>query len=267
MIGISNTFKLIPVLRFGMKCNAFAVEQRKQIKISMLLLYWREFVTRAKRHMQPPFILAAIFLISFALLPTSLHAQNYSTTIHKTVQFLQVNNSKNELRVYNINGSVTVVGYNGDKIQMTAKVHIKGNNRQVQRGKSDLQFEVKCFGNKILVYIKAPFAHLSHHHGHFNYEIHRDNWNWNEDDDYKYAFDILVKMPRSTAVHVSTINKGTVYARNTTGQVFASNINGNLDFAHISGEAYARTINGNIMVNMTNRLTSHVCRLCCFVTF
>src|SRR5699024_4737705 len=38
-----------------------------------------------------------IFITTFIFRPSLLHAQNYSTTIHKTVQFSQVNNPKNEL--------------------------------------------------------------------------------------------------------------------------------------------------------------------------
>jgi hypothetical protein len=193
-------------------------------------------------------IFIAVFLGTSIFRPSLLFAQNYSTTLYKTAHFQNANNPKNELRVYNINGSVTVEGYNGNKIQVTAKEHIKGDKKQVQRGRSDLHLAVKRFESKIVVYIGAPFAHLSHHHGHFDYDIHRHNDNWNDDDNYKFLFDIHIKVPKHAAVHVSTINKGEVSVKNTVDKVFASNINGNLSLIHISGETHASTINGNITV-------------------
>lgn len=134
----------------------------------------------------------------------------------------------------------------GNKIQIIAEKKIKGNDRQVQRGKNALQFKVKQFGNEVIVYIDAPFICFKHRHGHFSYNINRNDWNRSDDSDYKFTFDITIKMPRSAAVHASTINKGMVSVKNTTGRVFASNINGKIDLNHISGQTDANTINGNI---------------------
>jgi hypothetical protein len=183
-----------------------------------------------------------IFLTIFLFQPSALFAQNYSTTIHKTVQFKNANNARNVLQVYNINGPVTVEGYNGDKIQITAKEKIKGSKDEIRRGKKELQFKVKQLGNKVVIYIDAPFVCVKHRPGHFSYNIDRNN----DGSKYHFLFDIHIRIPKQAGVHASTINKGDVTIKNTTGRVFARNINGSLKLLHIAGETDAQTVNGNI---------------------
>ncbi len=183
-----------------------------------------------------------IFLTVFLLQPLTLFAQNYSTTIHKTARFQNASNAENELQVYNINGSVTVEGYDGNTIQITSKEQIKGSNKEVQRGKSELHFTVKQLGNKVLVYIDAPFVCLKHYNDHYSYKIHRNN----DGSKYHFLFDIHIRVPKQAYIRASTINGKTVSINNTKREVIAYNVNGSIKLTHISGKTEARTINGSI---------------------
>lgn len=185
-----------------------------------------------------------LLLLTLLLLPLYLSAQDFSQEINRSAKFENQNDAKNELRVYNINGSVTVEGYDGSEIQITAIREIKGSAKEVELAKEELSLRVQEEGNLVLVYIDAPFITLKRKGDRISYHI--DRWdNWGEED-YRYLFDITVKVPEETHIRASTINKGIVTIRNTNRRVHASNVNGEVLLDGISGPTDAHTVNGDI---------------------
>ena len=189
------------------------------------------------------FIGRGMFVLSFLLLfiPHFLGAQDYSQTINRTAVF-DSQSSSNTLKVYNINGSVSVKGYDGNEIQITAEQHIDGSSREVARAKNELEFIVEKDGDIIYVYVDAPFIDLKKDDERFSYRI--DRW----DDDYEFLHDITINVPRNTHIHASTINRGSVRIENTLQTISASNINGKVRLYGIHGKTRARTVNGDITV-------------------
>lgn len=185
----------------------------------------------------------ALFLVLFLSSSALIYAQDFSQTINRSAQFENPNSPENELRVYNINGSVTVEGYTGSEIQISAIQEIDGTAREVGLAKEELSFRIEQEGNLVLIYIDAPFITLKRKGDRIHYQINR--WNgW--DNDYEFLFDITVRVPEKTHVYASTINQGKVTIENTRLSVKASNVNGELQLTDISGPTRAHTVNGDI---------------------
>lgn len=191
--------------------------------------------------------LYALLFILCSMLTTGTHtlvAQNYSDTIKRTLLFNQQDNPSNHLAVYNIHGDVTVEGYEGSEIQITAQRKIEGSDEEVERALQELEFVTQREGNTIYVYIDGPFITFEKEgNNHFNYNIH--NW----DRDYDFLHDITIRVPKDVRVSASTINNGTVSIQNTLRRISASNVNGSVELKNIAGATDASTVNGDITIN------------------
>lgn len=186
-----------------------------------------------------------IIIMSIVLLPfTSLVAQNHIETIKKTARFDKAGDQANYLKIYNINGNVTVEGYAGDEIQITAIKKIDARNKDdAERGRKELQLAVEGEGDLILVYVDAPFICLRRKGDEIDYHINR----WDDEHDYEFLFDITVKVPMQTNLRASTINRGKVIVENiVANELSASNVNGKVELRNVAGKTRATTVNGNI---------------------
>lgn len=186
------------------------------------------------------FILCSVLTFN----PHTVIAQDYSDTIERTLRFSQDDHPSNRLAVYNIQGDVTVEGYDGNEIQITARREIEGNEREVEQALQELELVTEREGNTIYVYIDGPFINFEQEgDNHFNYNIH--NW----DRDYDFVHDITIRVPKDVRVSASTINNGTVSVKNTTRQISASNVNGSVELQNIAAATEASTVNGDITIN------------------
>lgn len=188
-----------------------------------------------------------IFILTF-----SVYSQDYSENIQRTARFERPNSPDNTLSIHNINGSVTVEGYDGDEIRVEANKEISSTfEDDIKRGKEELTLEIEQDGNRIYVFIDAPFIEVRKRNGRINYRI--DRW----DDDYDFLFDITVKVPENTHLHASTINRGRISIDGTLGDISASNVNGEVVLKNISGQTRAHTVNGDITAFYLNSPTQN----------
>lgn len=189
-------------------------------------------------------ILKMVLLISgfvFMFSP-SASAQTFSETIKETVRFQDINSSENELYIHNINGNVTVEGYNGNEIQITYHKKIDADTqRDLDRAIEEVEFIIEEESNRILIYLDAPFICVKKRDGKISYNI--NDW----DDDYDFMFDISIRVPQNTNLDVSTINNGRVLVENIHSKwLDVSNINGSVELGNVAGITDAKTINGDI---------------------
>ncbi len=190
-------------------------------------------------------------------LVTSVVGQTATETITRELDF-DKKTPTNALLVFNVNGSVTVTGYEGDKVLVEVKKTITAKTEQrLAEGKAEIQLGILDRADSIFLYVKGtcnPFGQS---------ERKRDNWrkkfggwgyNWNNgrrnDDDcrerYDYTMEFTVKIPASLNLVASTINGGDVEVTGVSGQVTADNINGSIRLSNISGSTRASTINGSL---------------------
>jgi len=182
----------------------------------------------------------SLILILLVSLPIVTYAQDQTRTIERSAQFTNPNNEDNELKVYNINGSVTVTGYDGTEVEVVAIEEIDGSKEEIALAREELSLRVEEEGNRILIYLDAPFITLKRKNNRIHYRI--DRW----DDDYEFLYDITIRVPANTHIYASTINRGKVTIENTRQRVTACNVNGALELKDISGSTKANTVNGDI---------------------
>lgn len=184
-----------------------------------------------------------LFFISFLTLILNVFtvsAQDLTRTIERSAGFSNLNSPDNELRVYNINGSVTVTGYQGSEVKIIAVKEIEGDEKEVALANEELTLRVEEEGNRVLIYLDAPFITLDHKNNRINYRMGR----W--EDTYDFLYDITIRVPKNAHVYASTINRGMVTVEETMGSVTASNVNGPLQLRNIAGTTRAHTVNGDI---------------------
>ncbi|HEX8349541.1 MAG TPA: hypothetical protein VF598_06255 [Hymenobacter sp.] len=146
--------------------------------------------------------------------------------------------SRNVLALYNIDGSVSVQGYDGNKVVIEATKTITADDAQtLDLGKKEAQLGFIQHGDSMIVYTAGPYDSRPHNE--------RGNWN-HKDIDYHYSFNYVVKVPRQLNLHVSTVNNGKVTIQDVNGRLEAYNVNGAIALTNVRGTTKARTVNGNV---------------------
>lgn len=186
------------------------------------------------------FMFLSIFLIPAGM----IEAQTISETIQETAHFNNAVNSGNTLSVYNIRGDVTIEGYDGDEIRITANKWVEAeSDADAQTAIDELQLVVEETEDEVLIYMDAPFVEMNRKKNSFSYNVNRTHIN----DDYEFLIEITIQVPERANIKSSTITSGEVAIRNVTAEnIVASNINGDVSLEQVFGKTRATTVNGNI---------------------
>lgn len=192
---------------------------------------------------------------------TQSMAQSFTEKISKEFSF-EKKSDVNAVMIFNINGSVKVEGYNGDRIlvEVTKKINGKTTER-LEKGKAAIQLGVMDRADTILLFVEGTCSDFgkvgdedgwrSHAHG-WGYGWNRENGRRGHCEElFDYQMDFVVKVPAQTHVLASTINEGDVEVTGVRGKVLADNINGSIRLKGISGGTWASTINGSVDLDYT----------------
>ncbi len=146
------------------------------------------------------------------------------------------------LAIYNINGSLRVEGYSGDKILLEVEKTISaGDESSLDSGKKEFRLEFEQKEDSIIAYIAAPYD--SRPHTSWNDDGHRHQ------PKYSFQLDFTVKVPFALNLAVSTVNSGTVMVQDVSGKLEAHNVNGGVTLTNVKGITDARTVNGSLTIN------------------
>ncbi|MCL6274823.1 DUF4097 family beta strand repeat-containing protein [Muricauda sp. 2012CJ35-5] len=132
-----------------------------------------------------------------------------------------------KLIVEQVSGSITVQGYSGSEVTVQASFD-DGKSRHKEKTKNGM----RKIGNSSLS-ISAEEK---------NNVVTIDN------DQVNKTTNLIVKVPRNFALHLSTINHGNIEVSNVNGEMEISNVNGAITLDNISGSATTDTVNGDIKV-------------------
>lgn len=189
-----------------------------------------------------------------SLLPFFLSAQTFTDKIVMELQF-EKQGAGNTLVLANINGSITVRGYEGSKIIIEAERMVKAKTEaRLEQGKKDLRLVQIDRVDTLIVYTATGCNQFSwgdgrkRNHG-WGYQWNCENGDCNPPYDHK--MDITVKVPFGINVEVSTVNDGNVLIENVGGAVKANNVNGSIKLTALKGATYANTINGDVDLEYT----------------
>jgi len=188
-------------------------------------------------------------LLWLLCVPLLANAQTFTDKVVMELKFEKPTNANNTLIVANINGSMKVQGYGGDKILIESERTIKAKtDARLEQGKKEMQLKQIDRLDTLIVYVGGGCNHFSYEN-----KKHRNGWGYHSNCDdgdcnslYDYTFNFIVKVPKQINVEVSTVNEGNVIVENMKGTVKANNVNGAIKLTSLEGSASASTINGNV---------------------
>jgi len=181
---------------------------------------------------------------------TNAQQKKFTEQIKKEIQLS--NNIENGLVIKNVFGSVSVEGYNGDKVLIAVeKIITAKTNEDLELGKEELKVKIFQDGNSVILHPDAPYIQ-------FNKTNLRYNWCNNYDEpSYGHKLNIKVRVPNAIQIEVGTVNDGEILVENTSGNsVKAENINGGITLSNITGKTNVNCINGAVNITYTDNPTS-----------
>ncbi len=196
------------------------------------------------------------FITILGVLATTIaSAQQFNEKITKEFSF-ENKSTDNALIVANMNGSINVVGYDGDKIllEVNRSIFAKTETR-LANAKEEVQLGVIDRADTLILYVNDGCNSFGKRRkGRNNNGFSNSSWgyNWENNGDrncnltYDYKMDFTIKVPYSIHLMVSTINDGDIKIQDVKGKVDANNINGSIRLLNLVREAEASTINGDV---------------------
>lgn len=158
--------------------------------------------------------------------------------IKKSLQY-PVGGPSHQLVVDNINGSIHLVGYEGNEIQLVVhRTSYADSPEKLKEAREKVRLDIKEEPGRIILYVDAPWRC---HDGHGTY---RDNEHYGYDAD----FDFEIKVPSRSDIALSTVNKGDITVVNLNGGFDVGNVNGAIEMTGIQGSGLASTVNGKVAV-------------------
>lgn len=187
------------------------------------------------------------------LLPVTLLAQTFTDKVTKELQF-EKQSPANTLVIANINGSISVQGYEGTKIIIEAERIIKAKSEaRLQQGKDDVKVAQIDELDTLIVYTANGCNTFGRKQNKYRKQHSGRRWSyeWNCNDGgcnppYDHVVNYTVKVPYGINVEVSTVNEGNVTIANVNGAVSANNVNGSIKLTALKGATYANTVNGDV---------------------
>jgi Toastrack DUF4097 len=163
-----------------------------------------------------------------------------SEEIRKTLKFTDQAKPR-ELVVDNVFGPVTVEGYAGSEVLLTATrtVYAKSEDKAALAAE-EVKLDIQEKGGTVDIYVDGPFRENEKTH-------RRARASW-RDPGYEVHYAFTLKVPVRTNVAVSTVTEGDVEVRGVEGEFDVHNVNGKVRLTDVAGRGTAETVNGGLTV-------------------
>jgi hypothetical protein len=191
-------------------------------------------------------LLTGLGLICLSRMDAKAQQQEFKQHISK--EFALPKGGGGVLALYNLNGSLNVEGYAGDKVLIEVDERLTADDaQQLEIGKKEFKLAFDTAADSIIVYIADPIDTRPCRNC--------DHWNrrgrYGDREEIPYDFDLVftVKVPYHMNLDISTVNKGDINVGNVSGSLSVNNVNGKITIKDAKGETSARTINGDLTVS------------------
>jgi DUF4097 and DUF4098 domain-containing protein YvlB len=148
------------------------------------------------------------------------------------------------LTIYNLEGSIKVEGYAGDKVVIEVDKTISAKTQTVlEEGKKEVKLGFEQIGDSVVAYMIEPWDTRPHDWG------NRDRWEDHKKIEYRCNLEYTVKVPFNMALRISTINDGEILVKDVSGLLHVNNVNGGITVVNAKATTKAHTVNGLITIN------------------
>jgi hypothetical protein len=146
--------------------------------------------------------------------------------------------------LYNLNGSIKVEGYNGNKVIVEIKQTISADNKaELEIAQKEVKLGFDQSSDSLVLYTAEPYDTRP-----------KKSWNknqWNREIEYQIRLDYVIKVPHSMQMRLSTVNDGDIVVRDVQGLIRANNVNGSITLKNIQALKEVHTVNGDVKINFT----------------
>ncbi len=187
-----------------------------------------------------------ILSIVLFLALTICEAASEKQEINKTLKFSTGDKDSHSVLVDNINGAITVTGYDGDDVQLIVHETIHGESeRRIADAKKEVTIETNEDGDRIRIYVDGPWRRSDGSCNYRGYDYYG----------YEVVCDFELKIPYKTNIKLKTVNDGAIKVTNVEGSFEVNNVNGNVRLTDVSGSGRAITVNGDVDVSFKKNPT------------
>ena len=179
-----------------------------------------------------------LLVLSSFLVASSLAQQQ--DTIHRTFS------GAKSIEVDNVFGSIHAIASDGAAIEMDARRTVTGDNAEREEAaRREVKLDITDPGGDVRVYVDGPFRCNCGDRRSFR---DRNNTREHGRRGYKVVYDFELRVPRSTALYLSTVNEGQIRVEKTAGDFDVENINGGIEMDDIAGSGRVYALNGKVTV-------------------
>lgn len=144
--------------------------------------------------------------------------------------------------VDNVWGSISVEGYKGETVEMTAVETVRARTAErIELARKEVELQILKEGSEIELYVDGPFRCRD--------RAERGNcWNrWH--DRYEVVYDFQIRVPHDTDIEVRTVNQGDIEVSGVRGDFLVQNVNGSIELSGLAGSGEATTVNGPVVAS------------------
>ncbi len=176
------------------------------------------------------FALCTAGLAAVLAVQPALAKKNGGRVEEKTQQSFE-SGAKGTLTLTNINGDVTVTGYDGKTIEVETTKYASSQERL-----EDIEVKASMKDNHVVI------------------DVDMDGHDWNHDGHAGVTFDI--KVPRGTSIDGLELVNGSLTLEGIAGDVDADCVNGTLKADRLSGEVDLAAVNGNVRLSVVGEVNA-----------
>ena len=156
-------------------------------------------------------ICALIFLNSFIC-----YSQPFSESSKKFYKYnlrYAQGTGANNFTIFNVNGSIELIGHNGDELQIEIEKKINARTKvELQKADREIDVGVSETNGGIYFYVKSPYSKYIERKGkisNFRFSFTKDRggpFQNTKNHDYIFSLNYKVKLPKNSNVFIENIN-------------------------------------------------------------
>ncbi|MGB5400177.1 MAG: hypothetical protein WBO71_08175 [Thermoanaerobaculia bacterium] len=186
----------------------------------------------------------SVFLIALTLaIPSSAEKLSDSRTLNRSIALER--SGPQRVIVDNVWGSITVEGYEGETVEMTAVETVRARTAErMDQARREVELQVNKQDGEVEFYVDGPFrCHDRTEQG--------NCWN-NWRDRYEVIYDFRVRVPHDTDIELRTVNHGDIEVSGVRGDFVVNNVNGSVELSGLAGSGEATTVNGPVVASFVS---------------
>jgi DUF4097 and DUF4098 domain-containing protein YvlB len=189
----------------------------------------------------------ALAVMACALAATVVGASHRNWTAEAREPFHYAFSNDKTLDVDNVNGTIQVIGDNGNTIRAEGERIVRAEDQQaIDRAKRAADKEVKLDVNEkdgtAQFYVNGPFRDNGHSSDDHGFHIHSD------EHEYEVTYNFIIHVPRDTGLRLRTVN-GEVKTEETSGKFDIRGVNGSVSMTGVAGYGTLHTVNGRTSIS------------------